>query len=106
MEIRPLPFQKIVLVCTNAREPGERVCCGGRESAALHADLKEWVAANGLKRYIRVCKSGCMDRCEQGPNVLLMPDNVWISGLDTAGLEQLKADLKAAVTGATDPEAE
>ena len=93
MEYRSLPFQKILLVCTNCREPGERVCCAERGSADLHADLKQWVKEQRLQRYIRVCKSGCMDRCESGPNVLVMPDNQWICGLDHAGLAALKAML-------------
>lgn len=95
METRPLPFQKIILVCTNSREPGERICCAGQGSAALHADLKDWVAQQGLKRYIRVSKSGCMDRCEEGPNALVLPDNIWISGLDREGLDSLKVRLLA-----------
>lgn len=93
MEMQPLPFQKIILVCTNAREPGERVCCAAQGGVALHAELKEWVASQGLKRYVRICKSGCMDRCEAGPNALVMPDNIWVSGLNMAGLEELKARI-------------
>jgi len=95
MNTNPLPFQKIILVCTNCREPGERVCCAEGDSVALHAELKRWVKEQRLNRYIRVCKSGCMDRCEAGPNVLIMPDNTWISGLDQEGLEALKAQLLA-----------
>jgi (2Fe-2S) ferredoxin len=95
MDTRPLPFQKINFVCTNARESGERVCCSGRGSVALHAELKEWVATQGLKRYVRVCKSGCMDRCEDGPNVLSMPDNTWLCGVDGEGLARIKAQLLA-----------
>lgn len=95
MDRDSLPFRKILMVCTNLREPGERVCCGGRGSIDLHAELKQWVKDRGLKRYIRVCKSGCMDRCEAGPNVLVMPDNIWIRGLDRAALEELKATLAA-----------
>lgn len=93
MEKRPIPFKKIILVCTNSREAGERVCCAGQDSIALHAELKAWVAINGLKRHVRICKSGCMDRCEEGPNALVMPDNLWISGLDRAALEAVKAQL-------------
>lgn len=79
------------------------MCCAGGGSVDLHAALKQWVKDQGLKRYIRVCKSGCMDRCEDGPNALIMPDNTWICGLDEAGLEVLKRSLAAefdAVRGA------
>lgn len=104
MNTRPLPFQKVIFVCTNSREPGERVCCAGNGSVELHADLKEWVARQGLKRYIRVCKSGCMDRCEDGPNALLMPDNIWVCGLDRPALEELKAALLAEFKKETTPD--
>ncbi len=97
MDTHALPFKKILFVCTNCREPGERVCCAERGSVALHADLKQWVKDQKLKRHIRVCKSGCMDRCEEGPNVLMMPDNIWISGLDEAGVEALKQQLLTSV---------
>lgn len=93
MDAKPLPFQKIIFVCTNVREPGERVCCAAGGSVDLHAALKAWVKDNGLQRYVRVCKSGCMDRCEEGPNALVMPDNTWICGLDPDGLEALKTSL-------------
>jgi (2Fe-2S) ferredoxin len=97
MKTQELPFKKIVHVCTNCREPGERVCCAERDSVALHANLKQWVKDQKLRRHIRVCKAGCMDRCEAGPNILLMPDNLWYSAVDEAGLERLKAKLLADV---------
>lgn len=97
MNARDLPFKKIVHVCTNCREAGERVCCAARDSVAIHADLKQWVKDQKLRRHIRVCKSGCMDRCEEGPNVLLMPDNIWYSGVDQNDLAALKAKLLAGV---------
>ena len=93
MDTQALPFKKILFVCTNCRESGKRVCCSERDSIELHADLKQWVKDNKLKRHIRVCKSGCMDRCEEGPNILIMPDNQWLSGLEQHDLEALKAKL-------------
>lgn len=95
MDTRPLPFQKIIFVCTNVRAPGERVCCASGGSVDLHASLKAWVKEQGLRRYIRVCKSGCMDRCEEGPNAMVMPDNTWMCGLDEGRLAALKASLAA-----------
>ncbi len=39
--------------------------------------LKEKVKQKGLSKQIRVSRSGCLDVCSEGPNVLVMPDNVW-----------------------------
>jgi (2Fe-2S) ferredoxin len=89
MEEKSLPHQKIVFVCTNQREPGERVCCAGRGSVELHAKLKEMVKARGHRVRIRVSKSGCMDRCEEGPNMMIFPDNVWLCGVEEGDLEEI-----------------
>lgn len=93
MNKNTLPFEKVIFVCTNCRDEGARVCCSSRHSTALHADLKQWVKDNKLKRHVRVCKSGCMDRCEDGPNILIMPDNVWVSEVDADDLDSIKAEL-------------
>jgi (2Fe-2S) ferredoxin len=89
MDIQGLPFERIVFVCTNVRAPGERVCCGGQGSAGLHKQLKEMVKAKGLRVRVRASQSGCMDRCELGPNVMIFPDNIWLTKVgeeDLAGI--------------------
>ena len=79
MQENALPHQKIIYVCCNARAEGERVCCASRGGVELHARLKELVKERGLRTKVRVSKSGCMDRCEEGANVMIFPDNVWLS---------------------------
>jgi (2Fe-2S) ferredoxin len=49
-----------------------------------------------LRSKIRVSKSGCMDRCEDGPNVMVFPDCRWYSGV---GLEDLDALLEEVAAG-------
>ena len=99
MKKQALPFRKIVFVCVNQREPGERVCCAGNGGAELHARLKEMIKERGLRGRIRVSKSGCMDRCEEGPNIMVFPDGVWyshVTGPDLDGIvEQLIESLRA-----------
>jgi (2Fe-2S) ferredoxin len=84
MEDSTLPYKRIVFVCTNQREPGERVCCADGQGARIRDELKELVKEHGLRGRVRVCKSGCMDRCEQGPNVMLFPGDAWLSGVTEA----------------------
>ena len=36
--------------------------------------LKEEVKKRELKGKVRVLKSGCMDLCEKGPNVMIFPE--------------------------------
>lgn len=94
MEKQGLPFQKIVFVCTNRREGSDRVSCAGC-GEALRDRLKSMVKERRLNSRIRVSQSGCQDRCEQGPNIMVFPDNVWYSHVQDADLETILEDIIA-----------
>jgi len=79
MEISEPKFEKYVFVCTNERPSGERVSCGGSFCGKeLAAKLKDEIKKAGLAGKVRVSKSGCLDVCEEGANVLIYPDNLWV----------------------------
>ncbi len=64
-------------VCVNAREPGHpRGSCAERGSKELHGYMKARAKELGIKN-IRVNQSGCLDRCELGPNMLIQPEGIW-----------------------------
>ena len=88
MEHARVPYQKILFVCINRREPHE-TCCAHRESEAIAASLKARIKALGLARAIRVSKSGCQDLCAKGPNVMVFPDYVWYHGVTPADVERI-----------------
>lgn len=89
MESRSVPYQKTVFVCTNVRE-GRAACAnpGKGGDAVCHA-LKEAVKAAGLKSKIRVARSGCLDRCAEGPNLFVYPQGEWLSGVCEADVPEL-----------------
>lgn len=91
----PLPHRKIVFVCTNRRPPGERICCADGCGEILRDRLKEMVKARGLRTRIRVSASGCMDRCEEGPNIMVFPDNHWYKGVKEEDLPALLEEIVA-----------
>ena len=74
------PHLKHLYVCLNLRDDG-RACCAGRDSEAILEKLKGYVKTNGLKGKVRVSRSGCMDLCERGANVMVYPDNRWYSAV-------------------------
>ena len=90
MKRAAVPYQKILFVCTNVREDG--ACCSQRDSAAIRAALKAYVKTHGLTGIIRVSQSGCLDRCAQGPNVMVFPDHVWYSGVTAADVPTIIAE--------------
>ncbi|MFI5347816.1 MAG: (2Fe-2S) ferredoxin domain-containing protein [Elusimicrobiota bacterium] len=89
-----IPFSKTVFVCTNVRDGG-RVACGDpdRGGVELCQALKDGVKRLGLKDTIRVARTGCLDLCEQGPNVFIYPGDQWLSGVEPADAEGILKNL-------------
>jgi (2Fe-2S) ferredoxin len=92
MEHSRVPYQKILFVCVNKRQPNE-ICCAHRGSEAIAEALKARVKDLGLSRHVRVSKSGCQDLCAKGPNVMIFPDYVWYQGVTPADVERILEDV-------------
>ncbi len=78
MKELPVIHRKLLLVCTNERLDG-RPCCAMGNAVEIHKKLKEVMKLTDPT--IRVSKTGCLDRCSEGPTVVLMPDNKWFGGV-------------------------
>lgn len=71
-------FEKHVFVCENKRDPSApRPSCGHKNSAQLRNFMKDKVKEMCPGRSIRVNMAGCLDRCEEGPSVVVYPDGKW-----------------------------
>ncbi len=81
MKEQGVPYVRMVFVCTNIREEDSRPACGLRGGEKICEALKEEVKKRGLKGKIRALKSGCMDLCELGPNVMMFPEKVLYAGV-------------------------
>jgi (2Fe-2S) ferredoxin len=89
----------MIFVCTNARADGLRISCAGKGRCGeqILATLKNYVKANRLEDRVRVAKSGCQEKCEIGPNAVVLPDNVMLSGLTPADAEKIISSYLADV---------
>lgn len=73
----PLYFDAHIFVCCNRRPEGHRRgSCAARGSEALRYYMKARVKEAGIP-HARVNMAGCLDRCEQGPCLVIYPDGVW-----------------------------
>ena len=81
-ELKTSPFVCHVFVCTNDRE-GKSKSCADQDSPFIRTHLKKEIGKRGLKKQVRVSKSGCMGLCGKGPNVMIYPRKVWFSDVST-----------------------
>ena len=73
----PLFFDVHVFVCCNRRPDGHpRGSCAAKGSERLRDYMKARAKELRIPR-IRINSSGCLDRCELGPCVVIYPEGVW-----------------------------
>ncbi len=63
--------------------------CSAGGSEEILKTLKDEVKKRGLKGKIRALRSGCMDLCEKGPNLMVFPDGVHLSGVALTDIPQI-----------------
>ena len=57
----------------------------------MQAYAKTRIKALGLsgKGAIRINKSGCLDRCEEGPVLVVYPDEIWYTYVDRSDIDEI-----------------
>ena len=83
-------YQKHVFFCCNKREPPEK-CCADNGAQAMRDYAKARVKALGLSGpgKVRINQAGCLDRCEEGPVLVVYPDAVWYTYVDRDDIDEI-----------------
>lgn len=82
-------YRRHVFCCINERPAGHpRGCCKEKGSEKLRNYLKARVKEMGLDD-VRVNNSGCLDRCELGPTMVIYPEGVWYGYRTQADLDEI-----------------
>jgi (2Fe-2S) ferredoxin len=83
-------YRHHVFFCCNQREPGEN-CCQNHKADEMRDYAKNRVKALGLagQGKVRVNKAGCLDRCDEGPVIVVYPEEVWYTYVDKADIDEI-----------------
>lgn len=83
-------FKHHVFFCCNQRGPGE-TCCNNHGASDLQTYAKERVAELKLKGpgKVRINKAGCLDRCDEGPVMVVYPEAVWYTYVDKSDIDEI-----------------
>ena len=83
-------FKHHVFFCMNKREDGRNSCGDhGAEAAQKHA--KKRCKQLGISGHgeTRINQAGCLDRCEEGPVLVVYPEGVWYTYVDTSDIDEI-----------------
>ena len=79
-----------VFFCINQREGGQP-CCADKGAVAMRDYAKGRIKALKLdgRGQVRINQAGCMDRCSQGPTIVVYPEGVWYSYASQGDIDEI-----------------
>lgn len=83
-------FEHHVFFCLNQREGGEP-CCMDKGAEAAFDHMKSRVKKLGLngKDKVRINRAGCLDRCSEGPVMVVYPEAIWYTFIDNEDIDEI-----------------
>lgn len=79
-----------VFFCLNEREDG-RPCCADKGAKKLQEYAKARIKSLNLNGQgkCRINKAACLDRCEQGPVLVVYPQGIWYTFIDKEDIDEI-----------------
>ena len=71
-------YERHIFFCCNQRDGDERPSCNAKGASAMRDYAKQ-----------RVNMAGCLDRCEEGPCIVVYPEAVWYTYVDRADIDEI-----------------
>jgi (2Fe-2S) ferredoxin len=83
-------YERHLFFCCNQRTNGE-ACCADKGAQGMRDYAKQRVKDLGLSGpgKVRVNQAGCLDRCEEGPCIVVYPEAVWYTYVDRADIDEI-----------------
>jgi len=83
-------YDKHVFFCCNQRQNGE-ACCNDKGASELRDYAKKRVKDLGLAGpgKARINQAGCLDRCDEGPCMVVYPEEIWYTYVDRADVDEI-----------------
>lgn len=83
-------YQHHVFFCTNVRDDG-REFCNQHDAEGMRDYAKGCVKKLGLNGpgKVRINNAGCLDRCKEGPVMVVYPEAVWYTYVDKNDIDEI-----------------
>ena len=79
-----------VFFCTNLRADGSPCCQQhGAQQARDYVKQKVKALGSAIPHKVRINTAGCLDRCSEGPVIVIYPEETWYTYVDDADLDEI-----------------
>ncbi len=88
MEEQKVPYRRQIFVCTNDAK-GEKASCGDHQGEGVFRQLRETAKSRKLHPEIRVAQAKCLGQCQQGVNIMIYPENIWLNKVGLSDVQNI-----------------
>ena len=83
-------FERHEFFCLNQRADGA-ACCMDKGAEAAFDHMKSRVKKLGLsgEGKVRINRAGCLDRCGEGPLLVIYPQAIWYTFVDNEDIDEI-----------------
>jgi (2Fe-2S) ferredoxin len=83
-------YKHHVFFCLNKRDAPE-ACCACHDAEGMRDYAKKRVKELKLNGpgNVRINAAGCLDRCEEGPVIVVYPEEVWYTYVDKSDIDEI-----------------
>lgn len=83
-------YRHHVFFCTNQREDGGN-CCAQHNAKAMRDHAKQRCKELGIHEpgQVRINNAGCLNRCSEGPVLVVYPEAVWYTYVDREDIDEI-----------------
>jgi (2Fe-2S) ferredoxin len=83
-------YKHHVFFCCNQRTNGE-ACCNDHHAGDMRAYAKDRVKELKLSGpgKVRINQAGCLDRCAEGPVMVIYPGETWYTYVDKSDIDEI-----------------
>ena len=83
-------YQRHVFFCVNQREAGASCCnnLGAQDVRDYAKDRIKSLKLSGQGK-VRINNAGCLDRCDEGPVIVIYPEETWYTYIDKEDVDEI-----------------
>jgi (2Fe-2S) ferredoxin len=83
-------YKHHVFFCQNRRDP-PAACCANHNAEGMREHAKKRIKELKLsgEGKVRINSSGCLDRCEEGPCIVVYPEGTWYTYVDKQDIDEI-----------------
>lgn len=83
-------YRHHVFFCVNQRANGE-ACCNDHDAGGVRDYAKQRIKELGLsgRGKVRINSAGCLDRCAEGPVIVVYPEEIWYTYVDKSDIDEI-----------------